>query len=471
MSAETRLVFRTARELVTLMATRQVSAREVLDAHLAQIEKVNPEVNAIVTLTPERAYELASRADDAIAHGRLLGPLHGLPVAHKDLASTAGIRTTFGSLVFKDNVPQHNDLHVQRLLDAGAVTVGKTNTPEFGNGSQTFNKVFGATRNPYDITRTCGGSSGGAAVALATGMVPIADGSDMAGSLRNPASFCNVVGLRPSIGRVPFWPTTNDHFTLPALGAMARTVGDLALQMSVLARPTRRCPVSAPPVDFTRPVERDVRGVRVAWSVDLGGLPVEPAVVEAMAPARDLLVDLGCEVVDACPDFTGADEAFTVLRALAQAFAYGPLVDEHGDLLSDNVRWEVAKGRTLTATDLERAATLRTALYNRVLDFFGSHQYLVTLVSQVVPFDVDLPYPTEINGTPMTYYREWMRSCSWLTTAGVPCLSVPFAFTRDGLPVGVQVVGAPGDDLGVLALGHAIEAATRTWQRHPALAE
>jgi amidase len=295
----------TAQEMAARIRARDLSATEVVEAHLAQIEQTNPQVNAIVTLTAERAMRDARAADDALARGLPVGSLHGLPVAHKDLVPTKGIRTTFGSRVFEAFVPEEDALIVQRLKEAGAITLGKTNTPEFGAGSQTYNEVFGETLNPYDTSKTCGGSSGGAAAALACGMLPIADGSDMGGSLRNPASFCNVVGLRPSPGRVPTWPDLDPWFTLAVEGPMARTVQDAALVLGAVSGPDPRSPVSIlePGGVLSRPLERDFGGARVAWSRDLGGLPVEDAVTKVLDGQRHVFESLGCAVEDAEPDF------------------------------------------------------------------------------------------------------------------------------------------------------------------------
>ncbi|RLV04514.1 amidase [Streptomyces griseocarneus] len=465
------LVFRTARELVLLMVTRQVSAREVLEAHLEQIERVNPTVNAVVTLVPEHAREMAARADASIARGVRLGPLHGLPVLHKDLAATKGIRTTQGSPIFQEDVPAHNTLVVQRLIDAGAVTMGKTNTPEFGTGSQTYNRVFGVTRNPYDTSVTCGGSSGGAAVALACGMAPIADGSDMAGSLRNPASFCNVVGLRPSIGRVPAWPSPQTHFTLATYGAMARTVGDVALQMQVITRPDHRAALNAPVVDFTQPLECDMAGTRVAWSTTLDGLPVDARITETLAPAARVLEDLGCRLEEREPDFSGADEAFSILRAAYYRQAYKQLYEERPQDFNDETSWEIEQGFALTIDDLGRAELLRSQVYDRMYAFFDDHRFLVAPVTQVPPFDVHQHWPERVAGVEQTSYREWMRICSRVTLAGLPAVSVPFGFTSEGLPTGLQVIGRQGDDPGVLRMAAALEAATGTWRRHPRIAQ
>ncbi|PSJ26636.1 amidase [Streptosporangium nondiastaticum] len=464
------LVFRTARELVLLMVTRQVSAREVLEAHIDQIERVNKKVNAVVTFVPDHARKMAARADAAIARGERLGPLHGLPVLHKDLAATKGIRTTQGSVIYEDDVPTCNTLVVQRLIDAGAVTMGKTNTPEFGTGSQTYNRVFGATTNPYDTRMTCGGSSGGAAVALACLMAPIADGSDMAGSLRNPASFCNVVGLRPSVARVPAWPSPQPHFTLGTYGAMARTVGDVALQMQVIARPDHRAALNAPVIDFTQPLECGVAGTRVAWSTRLGDLPVDERITETLAPAVQVLEDLGCHVDEREPDFSGADEAFSILRAAYYRQSFKKFHDERPKDLGDETTWEIERGLELTVDDLGRAELLRSQVHDRMYAFFGHHRFLIAPVTQVPPFDVREHWPKWVAGVKQTYYREWMRICSRVTLPGLPAISVPFGFTDEGHPTGLQIIGRQGDDLGVLRMAAAVEAATGAWRRHPRIA-
>ena len=290
-----------AADLARSIAARELSATEVMDAHLARIAQVNPAVNAIVTLLPDEARRGAEAADAAVARGDALGPLHGLPVAHKDLTWTKGIRTTFGCRAFEHFVPDEDALIVERLRSAGAITIGKTNTPELGAGSQTFNAVFGATRNPYDTTKTCGGSSGGAAVALATGMLPIADGSDLGGSLRNPAGFCNVVGFRPSPGRVPIWPSQAAWFPMGVQGPMARNVSDVALMLSAIAGPDPRAPISLsePGAVFHPPLNRSVEGNRVAWSRNLGGLPVDPRVTAVIEAERGTFERLDCAVENA----------------------------------------------------------------------------------------------------------------------------------------------------------------------------
>ena len=332
MSSE--ICFLQAHELVSLIRERKISATEVMEDHLSHIEKINPKVNAIVTLLPDMAMEQAKIADEMLARNMEVGPLHGLPIAHKDLVLTKGIRTTFGSPIFKDFIPDEDGLIVERLRKAGALTIGKTNTPEFGAGSQTYNEVFGETLNPYDITKTCGGSSGGAAVALACGMLPIADGSDMGGSLRNPASYCNVVGFRPSPGRIPLWPDLVGWCPLLVEGPMARTVKDVALMLSTIAGPDARSPISInePSSRFHRPLDRGFKGVRIAWSRSLGGLPVDPRVTTVIEEQRHVFESLGCITEDLEPDFEGADEAFKVWRAWRVELGFAELLEEHRNL-------------------------------------------------------------------------------------------------------------------------------------------
>src|SRR3984957_15554661 len=297
--------FLSATEMAELIRNKKLSARETLEAHLKQIERVNPKVNAIVTLVAEQAMENARKADEMQARGATLGPLHGLPVAHKDLVETAGIRTTFGSRIFKDNVPKHNANQGERVRNAGAICLGKTNTPEFGAGSQTFNAVFGATKNPHDLTKTCGGSSGGAAVSLACGLVPIADGSDSGGSLRNPAAFCGIVGFRTAPGRVAHAAAGDSWSTVAVSGPMARTVSDVALLLSMMAGPDPRCPISItePGSRFAGNLERNFKGVRVAWFKNMGGIPFDPRVLSAVHAQRRAFESLGCIVEEAEPDF------------------------------------------------------------------------------------------------------------------------------------------------------------------------
>ena len=454
-------------EMSRLIRAKALSARDVVAAHLEQIDRVNPTVNAVVTRVIEPALDRAAAADEALARGQAVGPLHGLPVAHKDLQITAGIRTTFGSPIFRDFVPPEDSLIVQRMRDAGAIVVGKTNTPEFGAGSQTFNPVFGATRNPYDLSKTCGGSSGGAAVALACGMAALADGTDMGGSLRNPASFCSVVGLRPSPGRVPAFPARLGWSTLSVDGPMGRTVGDVALLLSAIAGPDPRSPIALgdPGAAFARPLDRSFSGVRVAWWTNLGGLPVDPRVRTVVDAQRRIFEALGCRVDEAEPDFSDADEIFKTLRAYAFVAGLGPVVSAHRDLVKDTILWEIDRGSRLTAADVGRAELKRTELYHRLRGFMDRYEFFVLPTVQVPPFGVDQPYPTEIDGVAMETYIDWMKSCYYISITGHPAISVPAGLTSDGLPIGIQIVGRHQDDWGVLQLAHAFEQARGTLPR------
>ncbi len=465
----TDLCWLSATELRRRLQSKEVSARDVIASHLARIERANPALNAIVTLHAEEAIAAALRADEAHARGESLGLLHGLPVAHKDSFLTCGMRTTFGSPIYAQFIPNHNSIVVERQKRAGAITLGKTNMPEFGAGSQTFNTVFGATRNPYDASKTCGGSSGGAAVALAAGMVALADGSDLGGSLRNPANFCNVVGLRPSIGRVPQWPSQDVWQTLTVSGPMARSVEDVALFLDVLAGPDARDPISLPKDGerFGGSLERDFAGTRIAWSADLGGLPVEPAVTAVLESQRGVFADIGCDVEEATPDLSGADEVFQTLRGVSFVNTFGELLDEHPAKFKDTIVWNVELGRALTGAQVGAATLKRAAIFARMHDFMEKYEFLIAPVNQVAPFPIEQEYPTEIDGVRMNNYLDWMQSCSAITVTGHPAISVPCGFTPDGLPVGVQIVGRHRDERGLLQLAHAFEQRTRTGRRRP----
>ncbi len=460
----------TAIDLAARIRRKELSAREVMTAHLARIERVNPAVNAIVTLVADRAMADAARADEQLARRATPGILHGLPVAHKDLVDTAGIRTTRGSPFYRDFVPTRDAAIVTRIRAAGAITCGKTNTPELGAGSQTFNAVFGATHNPYALDKTCGGSSGGAAVALACGMLPIADGSDMGGSLRNPAAFCNVVGFRPSPGRVP--NDTTSWSPLSVSGPMARTVADVALFLSAIAGPDPHSPLSLADdgARFRGALGRDFKGVRVAWWKTLGGIPFEPEIRRVVDASRTIFESLGCVVEEAEPDFAGVDQAFPALRFAGNHPRYSELVRQRPDWVKDTIKYEVEQAERMTAADVGRAWARQTSMYEQSRVFFEKYVYFVLPVTQVAPFDVNTPYPTQIAGTPMATYIDWMRSCWYVTFMSNPAISVPAGFTASGLPVGLQIVGRHHDDWSVLQIAHAFEQATRHTSKRPALA-
>jgi amidase len=458
----------TATDLAARIRRREISAVEVMDAHLARIERVNPLLNAIVTVDADGARLAAAEADRTLAAGATAGVLHGLPIAVKDLEDTAGMRTTYGSPIYRDHVPREDGLLVARLRRAGAIVIGKTNTPEFGAGSQTFNPVFGATRNPYDPSRTPGGSSGGAAAAVAAGMLPFADGSDLGASVRNPASFCNVIGLRPSPGRIPHGASPSPWDPLPVLGPIARTVADAALLLGALCGPDPCAPLSLedPPDSFDVDLASDPAGLRIAWSRDLGDLPVAPEVTAVLEERRGTLEAMGCIVEDAEPDLSGADEAFETLRALGYAQSFGALLDSHGDQLKQTIAWNTRVGLSLTGEQVARALTLQAATFHGMRQLLQRYDALALPVSQVAPFPVDEEWVREIAGVVMGSYIEWMRSCSRISVTAHPAISVPAGFTPDGLPVGLQLVGRYRDEISLLRLAAAFEEATRTG-RHP----
>jgi amidase len=453
----------TARDMAEAVRDRQISARELLELHLHRIDERNGDLNAIVALDVDRAHAGAAAADEHLASGAPLGALHGLPFAFKDTHEVAGWRTTYGSTIFANHVPTADELMVERIRRAGVVILGRTNTPEFAAGSHTFNRVYGTTRNPFDRTRSAGGSSGGAAAALAAGMVPLADGSDMGGSLRNPASFCGVVGLRPSLGRVPQWPLSNQWESTSVGGPMARNVSDTALLLSVLAGPDPRAPMALgdPGSTFAPPLTGSLRGLRVAWSLDLGGaFEVDPEVARVVEEAGRLVARSGAKVFGAWPDLSGADETFRTLRAWHFDAKFSSLLAEHPTAFKQTLADNIRAGRDLTGPDIAWAYTTRTTLAERMRLFFEKYDVLMLPVSQVPPFPTDQEYPTSINGVAMESYLDWMRSSFFITVTGCPAISVPAGFTPDGLPVGVQIVAPHGADRRLLEIAAGFEAAS-----------
>jgi amidase len=460
------IVFKSAKTLARLLRTRKLSAVEVMKAHIAQVERLNPRVNAIVTFLPGAALKEAKKVDAKRARagsGGGLGPLAGLPIAYKDMLVTKGIRTTYGSPIYTDFVPREDHVLVERLKAAGAITLGKTNTPEFAAGSQTFNKVFGATLNPWDVSKTCGGSSGGAAVAVACGMLPFADGSDLGGSLRNPGNFNSVVGFRPTPGRTPYYPASDAWGTLSVVGPIARSVEDVAFLLSAMAGPDIRSPIGIdePGARFSKPLGRNFRKVRVAWSKDLGGLPVDKRVTAVLEKRREVFESLGCIVEEAHPDLAGADEAFHVLRSLGFVQRYGDLLGKHRDKIKDTVVWNIEQGLALDGTRIARAMVLRSDLYRRMREFMERYEFFCLPVNQVPPFPVTQQYVDTINGVALGSYIDWMKTCYYITVTSHPAISVPAGFTDDALPlpVGLQIVGRYRDDFGVLQMAHAFEQA------------
>ena len=465
------ICFMDAVDMAAAIRTRQLGVHEVVSAHVERCLRFNPGINAIVSPVFERALSEATAADTALSHGAVPGPLFGLPVAHKDSFLTRGIRTTFGSRAFSDNVPVQDSAVVAHQKAAGAICMGKTNMPELGAGSHTFNEVFGITRNPYRSDVSAGGSSGGSAAALAAGLVALADGSDMGGSLRNPASFCNVVGLRPSIGRVPMVPSTFPFNTLTVGGPMARSVSDVALLLDVMARRDAADPLSlpAPAGGFAQIDDIDPRGVRVALSPTLGGLPLEAGVAQALREGVGHLQSMGCIVEEDEPDFTDADFAFETLRALIFATNFGPLRAERGELLKDTLRQNIDQGLALDGKTLAEAERARARMFTRMQTLLTRHEFLVAPVSQVLPFPVAQEFPTSVAGTPMPHYLGWMRSSYRITVTGHPSISMPCSFTADGLPVGIQIVGRYREERALLAFARQFERANPAGRRRPSM--
>ncbi|GIH03733.1 amidase [Rhizocola hellebori] len=450
---------------------REVSCVEVMRAYLERIEALNPRVNAIVALRePEVLLREASARDEQLARGQYLGWLHGLPFAVKDLAAAEGLLWTEGSPIYARRVAEADDVFVRRLKDAGAIVVGKTNVPEFGLGSQTYNRVYGATATPYDTTRTAGGSSGGAAAALALRLVPVADGSDYLGSLRNPAAFCHVLGFRPSYGRVP----TPGFVAHPSVvGPMGRTVDDVAALLGVLAGPHDSAPLSFAAGAF-RPRDgkrRDWRGVRIAWVGDFGGyLACEAGLLEVCRKALRVFEDLGAQVHEAVPGYPPERIWDTVLT-----WRWWTSLKWH-DLYSDpatraelkpEIIWETEHGLRLTALDVARAELQRIEWYEAVLRFLDSYDFVVAPSAQVFPFPITTTWPREIDGRPMDSYHRWMETVAPWSMTGLPVLGMPAGFDARGLPAGIQLIGRPGADAEVLHLAKAYEQSTNWVRDHP----
>ncbi|MGH9304811.1 MAG: amidase family protein [Acidimicrobiales bacterium] len=446
-----------ATELERRLRSGEISAREVTAAHLGQIERYNPALNAVVTVTVEQAMAAAAAADEAFVASGPIGPLHGLPVAHKDLQDTAGIRTTYGSPIYADNVPEKSSELVESMARAGAICLGKTNTPEFGIGSHTYNEVFGVTRNPWATGMSAGGSSGGAAAALAARMVALADGSDMGGSLRNPAGFCNVVGFRPSmLARRPE-PLRGDS-ALALDGPMARSVEDVALLLGVLSGR-----------DIPR-LDTAVANRRVAWCKTIGGVPVAREVLDALEPAvLALFSSLDIDLVELTPDLSGAEDAFRTIRAAELAAGLGAAYAHRRDQLNADVAWNIEVGLALSADEVANARLALRTLQERMGTFMRQIDALALPVSQVVPFPVEQHWVHEIGGQPMENYLDWMASCYLISATGLPAISVPCTFTPSGLPVGLQLVGKPSGDIELLSLAKVVELETGASRRIPPL--
>jgi amidase len=455
----TDLVFSSVRELSRKLVAKEISSRELLDASFVRIDELNPSLNAIVTFDRDGAYANADAIDARRMRGDPTSPLAGLPIAIKDMEPVKGMRTTMGSPILKDLIPEHDTMMVERFRAHGLTIIGKTNTPEFALGSQTFNTIFGATKNPCDVTKTCGGSSGGAAVSVATGMIAFADGSDMGGSLRNPANFCGVVGLRPSPGRVPVYPTINHWSNLSIHGPIARTAEDAGWLLSVQAgddpRVTMGC--CGDPTVYRESLARDFNGVKIAYSPTLGGLPVEKQVREALDQSIKRFEALGAIVEEAEPDLAIADNAFQVIRALHLLGSLLPHYKKNKHLMKETAVWNVEQGLKLTAEQISEAQLQQSKCFERMQRFLTKYEYLICPVNQVAPFDVNTPYPMEIDGLKLDTYLDWMKSAFRITMTSHPAASAPVASTKSGLPVGMQIVGRYGCEREVLQLVNAVE--------------
>ncbi len=451
----------TATEARRLIGRKALSPVELTESCIARTEALDHAVNAMVARDFERARAAAHVAEAAVQSGDALGLLHGLPVGVKDLENTEGLRTTYGSELFRDHVPAADDAIVARVRAAGGIVLGKTNTPEWGAGANTRNRVYGATGNPFDPTRSAAGSSGGSAVALACGMVPLATGSDTGGSLRNPAAFCGIAGFRPSPGLVPSERRLVGWSPLPVLGPMARNIADMRLLLRAIAAQDDRDPLSGPLPDLAhRPA--DLAHIRAAFSPDLGFAPVEHGVASTFAERIASFRSAFATSADATPDCTGADEAFAVLRAVGVLAAHLDRVRRHPAQVGPNVTANVEEGLRYSAADVARAETLQTTLYRRWQHFFAEYDVLITPAITISPRPWSELYPRAINNVPTQSYYHWLALAYAPTLAGHPAVALPCGLDAAGMPFGLQLVGRRGGDAEVLAVAEALEALLAT---------
>lgn len=449
-----------------MIGTKKLSPVELLESCIRRVGEVNHAVNAMVAMDEERARATAREAEAAVMRGGRLGVLHGLPLGIKDLDSTEGLVTTFGSPIFKNNVPQHDDHMIAGLRAEGGIVLGKTNTPEFGAGGNTRNAVYGATGNPFDPTRSAAGSSGGSGVVLATGMVPLATGSDTGGSLRNPAAFNGIVGFRPSPGLVPNGRRALGWMNLSVLGPMAREVGDLALMLSAMAGDDGVDPLAytLPGADVRRGMAWDeavdLSSLRVAVTPDFGFAPVETHIREVFAARIAALSPLFAAVEEQHPDCSGSDEAFAVLRAVSFLAGFDERVRKEPESVGPNVRANVEEGWGYSAADVSRAGVLQTQIYRRWQAFFASGvDVILAPAITISPRPWSELYPAEIDGVPTKSYFHWLANAYAATLPGHPALSLPMGVDRADMPFGLQIIGARGADAQVVAVAAAIEAA------------
>ena len=460
-----------ASDLSRMLSARQVAPSEVMAAYLDRIAAENPAINAVISLRDRDDLMAEARlADDAAPQGWL----HGMPFAVKDLCATKGLRTTWGSPLFADFVPAKDDLLAARMRAAGAIFIGKTNTPEWGHGSHSFNTVSGVTRNPYDLSMTAGGSSGGAAAGLAARILPVADGSDMMGSLRNPAAFCNVYGFRPSYGLVPGDAEGDTYLaTLATEGPMGRTVEDVARLLSVQAGENPEVPFGRLNEDFAAKLRIDMRGKRIAWLGDWGGAyQTEPGILPLCEAALQVFADMGATVEAIAPPFPAEKlwQAWTTLRAMLNAGGMKALYDDpkkRAQIKPESL-WEIEQGRGLTAQAVYEASTIRSRWYAHAARLFERYDAVVLPTAQVWPFPVEWRWPQAINSVAMDTYHRWMEVVIPVSLIGLPALSVPVGFGANGLPMGMQIAGPMGADARVLAMGQAYHLATDWPNKRPA---
>lgn len=466
------LIYKSATEIVEGIKKRDYSIKEVIEDHLKRIKKTNPYINSIVSVEEDIIFKNIEKMEKQVKQNILNYPLLGLPILIKDTHNVKGYKTTFGSKIYNDNYSKENEISVERMIAAGAIIIGKTNVPEFAAGSHTFNKVFGTTYNPYDLTKTAGGSSGGAAASLAAGMAVLADGSDMGGSCRNPAAYNNVVGLRPSPGLIPVKNRGAIYSPMSVQGPLARNVEDLTLMLSVMAGRDKNDPLSSmsniKSEDFSN--SSPLKDIKIAYSADLGGaVTVAENVREIFNKQIKIFNDLGCYVEEASIDFTNAAETFQILRANEFALNYEKLYLAQEKKIKETVNWNIQKGLKLTSHDIRRAETNRSSLYNKANVFFEKFDFLIAPVSQVQPFDADIEYPREINGKKMDTYIDWMESCSIITVSGCPAISIPAGFTEDGLPFGLQIVAPINQEKSLLKIAYMFEQVTNYNLKRPIL--
>lgn len=469
---ETDIRWMSVGELKGALGARELSSRDLVEAHLQRIEEINPLVNAVVTVDAQRALDSAKAVDDLRSRGRDLPPLSGIPMTHKDIHETAGMRTTFGSPIFADNVPSRDALIIARLKTAGVISTGKTNVPEFAAGAHTVNPLFGTTRNPYDLNRSASGSSGGVAAAIASGIQAAGDGSDTGGSLRLPASFNNIVGLRPSNGWIPHVPPGNPWEWLSQPGFMARNVADVALLMDLCSGPDHRGPMSRHVTSrFSTPdADPDLSGQVIGFVPDLGGrIEIEDEVAAVVSATGPILLGMGARLSDEEPDLGDAAEVFRIARAYEFAANYGRLVENHSEQMKSSLRNNIRAGLNLEVEDLFALDAARARLWTAMQDYFSRHDVLVTTTSQVEPFRAEVEYPEMLNGKPVTDYVGWIHATSLISATGCPAISVPAGFSATGLPVGIQIIGPVGGDALVLQVAGAFEAATGHALSHPPL--